>query len=508
MTKDLILVLSVSLFGFLTTLAVMPLVKRIAKKKGIMAHPGGRRNHERPTPLLGGLAIYLPFALVFCFLYAGVLIGQFPITHPDSLQMLSLFLGSAWILFLGFIDDKQRLGWRRKLVGEVFGISILVLGGHSVSVATVPFLGPVQFGWFGIPLFALAILVVTNAINLIDGLDGLAGGICFFAAVTCGAIGLWRGDLFSAVVAFSISGSLLGFLWFNFPPATIYMGDGGSLTLGFLLGTLAVSNSASFPGQRSATLGMLAISFLPFGVALLDVILAVFRRWVTGRKIFMPDSDHIHHRLMEKFREPRRVVAIFYFFSGLLSIMTISLVLGPQSEFHKAFIAICGLFLLGVLVAVLRLYRVESIAQVIQNRPHFQFVTTYRSFMSARIFRADSFDDLISLLESGVRDLDYDCVEVISQGSTIRYWANSRRIHPDSPRIHEELSFEPATLTIKWIVPTHHSETYQKFLRITWYACVRELGDKIATLATAQAPTFGEAENFLLASDMSTLDRH
>jgi len=487
MMKDLLLVLSVSLFGFLATLSVMPLVRRLAQRTGIISYPGGRRNHERPTPLLGGLAIYLPFAIVFCLFYIGVTLEKFQGSHPKNLQMLSLFLGSTWILLLGVIDDKHRLGWKKKIIGQLFGVSILVLGGHSVTRASIPFFGPVEFGWLGIPLFGLAILVVTNAINLIDGLDGLAGGICFFAAVTCGIIGFWKGDLFSAVVGFTVSGSLLGFLWFNFPPASIYMGDGGSLSLGFILGTLAASSAAAFPGQRSGTMGMIIIPFLPFSIALLDVFLAVLRRWITGRKVFLPDSDHLHHRLVEKFRKPRRVVAIFYSFSALLSVMTLFLVLGPQSEFDMVLAAVSGLFFIGVLVAILKLYRIENLGKAIENRPHFQFVTTYRAFMSGRIFRSDSFDALISLLESGVKDLEFDSVEVISHGRTLGYWSIPEKIHPEAPRCHEALSFNEIGLTIKWVVPTHDSQSYQKFLGVTWYAFVKELGDKAVSLTTQPA---------------------
>ncbi|MEI7448114.1 MAG: MraY family glycosyltransferase [Desulfomonile sp.] len=501
MMKNLLLVLMVGLFGFLTTLLIIPFIKKLALRTNIIAYPGGRRNHEKPTPLLGGVAIFLPFAVVFVLFYSIVMMGKLQVGHPEKLQMLSLFLGSTWILILGVIDDKAPLGWKKKLLGQVFGVVILVLGGHTISTVSIPLLGPVDFTWFGIPLFALAILVVTNAINLIDGLDGLAGGVCFFAAMTCGIIGFFKGDFFSVTVCFTISGSLLAFLWFNFPPASIYLGDGGSLTLGFLLGTLAASSSAIYPGQRTGTMGMILISFLPFSIALLDVILSVLRRWITGRKIFLPDADHLHHRLMEKFRNPRRVVAIFYFFSSILAAMTLFLVLGPQSVFFKVLSIVSGFFVVAVLGAVLKLYRIENLVKAIENRPHFQFVTSYRSFMSARICRADSFDALISLLESGVRDLGYDSVEVLSQGQTIGVWSNPGKVHPEAPRSYEEINIPEVGLTIKWVIPTHESESYQKFLAVTWYGFVKEIGCKAKSLAK-QPPRSSGSEN-LCVSEVS-----
>jgi hypothetical protein len=204
---------------------------------------------------------------------------------------------------------------------------------------------------------------------------------------------------------------------------------------------------------------------------------------------------------MEKFRNPRRVVAIFYFFSSILAAMTLFLVLGPQSVFFKVLSIVSGFFVVLVLGAVLKLYRIENLVKAIENRPHFQFVTSYRSFMSARICRADSFDALISLLESGVRDLGYDSVEVLSQGQTIGVWSNPGKVHPEAPRSYEEINIPEVGLTIKWVIPTHESESYQKFLAVTWYGFVKELGCKAQSLAE-QPPRSSGPEN-LCASEVS-----
>ena len=132
--KNLLLVLMMGLFGFLTTLLIIPFIKKLALRTNIIAYPGGRRNHEKPTPLLGGVAIFLPFAVVFVLFYSIVMMGKLQVGHPEKLQMLSLFLGSTWILILGVIDDKAPLGWKKKLLGQVFGVVILVLGGHTICL--------------------------------------------------------------------------------------------------------------------------------------------------------------------------------------------------------------------------------------------------------------------------------------------------------------------------------------------------------------------------------------
>jgi len=488
-SSDLFYILITAVFGAVVAIVCLPLIKKAALKWGVVAVPGGRRNHKSPTPLLGGLAIALPFVLTFLVFYFWAAPENHQLSRPTSMQMLSLFLASVWMALLGTLDDTYRLDWKQKLLGQICGAAILVAGGHGIHVVTVPWIGVINFGWIGIPIFVMVILLITNAINLIDGLDGLAAGICFFAALTCSVIGYWKGDLFASVIAASVAGSLLGFLFFNFPPASIYLGDGGSLFLGFLLGTLSASGAALYPGQRPATLGMLLIPFLPFTAALLDVVVAVVRRGFTGRKLFLPDADHIHHRLMEKFEKPERVVAIFYAFSAILCVMTLVLVLDPEREPSRTAFMLIGAILLAILGGILRLYRVQDFSRALNNRPYFQFVSSYRDFMIAKINTISRFDDLIKLLESGVNDLGYDSVEVICEGNTVCFWFNPSKSHPEAPRFHEEMTFDETALTVKWVVPRHESMSYQKFLAVTWFQVVRDVGKRAESLRAMKGQT-------------------
>ena len=454
--------------GFTVTYAVIPLAQRWAPRLGLVSPPGGRRNHAQEMPLTGGWALYLPLATAFLVFFGLTLMGRLTMLRPHWGRMISLFLGTTWILILGTLDDRLVIGWKQKLAGQLLGGIILVLGGHSISVATIPWVGPVDFGWFGIPIFLVAVIIITNAINLIDGLDGLAGGICFFAALTSAIIALAKGDFFTAIIGFTLAGSLLGFLKYNFPPASIFLGDGGSMMLGFLLGTLAISSTAFFPGQRLATSIMIIVPFLPLGIPLFDTALAVLRRGLAGQALFLGDANHLHHRLMDKIKAARPTVAIFYFFSASLCALTLLIVLEVQSPWLRF---LTGCLTLGLMVAVvwsIRLYSDRSLSITLRNRPHFRFLGEYLRFMKMRALRAKSPAELLSLLETGVRDLDFDRVEVIHHGEAVNTWINSAPVHPQSPRLTSEESFNGWDLKIKWSQPLHGDDNYNEYLLLTW----------------------------------------
>lgn len=456
-------------FGFTGTYAVIPLAKRWAPRWGLVSPPGGRRNHAQDTPLTGGWALYLPLAVAFLAFFTLALTGTLKMLRPEWERMLFLFLGTTWILILGTIDDRLTLGWKQKLAGQFLGGLILVIGGHTVSVANIPWVGTVNFGWYGIPFFLIAVITITNAINLIDGLDGLAGGICFFAALTSAVIALVKGDLFTATLSFTLSGSLLGFLRFNFPPASIFLGDGGSMMLGFLLGTMAISSTAFFPGQRLGTSIMILVPFLPLGIPLFDAALAVLRRGLTGQALFLGDANHLHHRLMDKIKAVRPTVAIFYFFSAFLCVLTLLMVLEVQSPILRL---LTGFLTLGLMLAViwsLLLYGDRSLFLTLRNRPHFKFLGEFLRFMKMRAGRAKSAGDLLALLEAGVKDLDFDRVEIIHKGKAVRKWVNSQPAHPQSPRLSSEESFNGWDLQIKWSQPLHGDDGYNEYLLLTWH---------------------------------------
>jgi len=457
------------IFGFTATYAIIPLAERWAPQWGLLSLPGGRRNHAQETPLTGGWTLYLPLMATFLVFFTLTLTGPLKMFRLEWERMLSLFLGTTWILILGTIDDRMTLGWKQKLGGQLLGGLILVIGGHTVSVATIPWVGLVYFGWYGIPLLLLAVITITNAINLIDGLDGLAGGICFFAALTSAVIALVKGDFFTAILSFTLAGSLLGFLRYNFPPASIFLGDGGSMMLGFLLGTMAISSAAIYPGQRLGTSIMILAPLLPLGIPLFEVALSIVRRWVTGQAIFLGDGNHLHHRLLGKIKAPRPTVVIFYFFSASLCALTLLMVLEVQSPLLRFLAGFLTLILMLAVTWCFRLYSNRNILITLRNRPHFKFLGQYLRFMKLRVGRAKSVTELLALLESGVKDLDFDRVEVIHQGDALRQWTNPYPAHPQSPRLISEESLNGWDLKIRWSIPLHQDENYNEYLFLTWH---------------------------------------
>jgi UDP-GlcNAc:undecaprenyl-phosphate GlcNAc-1-phosphate transferase len=476
MVGELSMMVALMAFGAVVTFIFVPILKRLAFKHSVVSMPGGRRTHCRPVPLLGGIAIFLPVGLVFLGIIFFSLVGRFGFERSDLHLTTSFFLGVTLILVLGTVDDVTPMRWWKKLCGQFSAAGILVLGGHSINVATLPIFGLTDFGWTGIPLFMIAVVAVTNAINLVDGIDGLAGGICFFAALTSGILGVAKGDPFAATIGFTVAGSLLGFLFYNFPPASIFMGDGGSMMVGFLLGTLATSSAAVSEGQRLGTSAMILIPFLPFGIPLFEVILSIARRWLRGQAIFLGDGDHLHYRVTGIIKNPRLTVGIFYVFTTLLCALTLVLVLRLNSDLMRSLMVVMAITVFGGLIASIRLYRVESLFVTIRNRPHFTFLGSYLWFMKHKIVRAASFGELIGLLESGVTDLSLDSVELLYDERVLRRWNCADPVHPGKRRVGEEARFKEGRLVVKWQRPEHEDQAYNEYLRLTWHRFLNMIG--------------------------------
>jgi len=395
---------------------------------------------------------------------------------PTTLEMLTLFIGTMWILALGTLDDKSPLGWSSKLLGLILGAIMLILGGHSFGTVTVPFYGPVQSDWWGTVLFVLAVVTIANAINFIDGIDGLAGGICFFVAMTSGIIGFAKGDSFTALIALTVAGSLFGFMVFNYPPASVFMGDGGSLTLGFLLGTLATSSAALYPGQRFGTMASILIPMLLFALPLSDLAVSSLRRWFWGQSPFKGDRDHIHHRVLRFTNNPRLTLAIFYCLTAYSCILTLIFILYPSSQSAVQLTSVGTIVLIGVgLIGVCRLYPIEHLPTAIRNRPHYKYLVKYVRLMRSRIREASSTQELVDLLGTGVAELGFDYVRVRFNGDWAREWTNRFPLHPGGLRTLAERSLDSGRLIVEWSHPVHDEDTYNRYIGLTWQEVLSKL---------------------------------
>jgi UDP-GlcNAc:undecaprenyl-phosphate GlcNAc-1-phosphate transferase len=310
-----------AVFAFLVALAVAaastPLVARLALRIGAVDEPRERGLAARATPLLGGLAIL-----------AGVLVAAaiwLPITHETR----GILLGAALIAAIGAIDDVVDLPPQWKLLGQVVAAIIPVAAGVKVENITFPFLGAVQFGHVGGVLTVIGLVGLMNVVNFSDGVDGLAAGVCAISAVAFSIIAFDLGRTGAGVLAAIVAGAALGFLFHNFHPASIFMGDCGALLLGFLLGCVAVQGSLK-TNALIALVGPLAILAVPF----LDTSFVIARRLKYRRAPWSADAQHFHHRFSRIGFSQRRTVLYLYAWTVLLAGLAVAMRFIPYTDNH------------------------------------------------------------------------------------------------------------------------------------------------------------------------------
>ncbi|MGR6837138.1 glycosyltransferase family 4 protein [Syntrophomonas erecta] len=294
--------------AFVVALVSMPLVIKLAFRLGAIDRPNQRKVHAKPMPRMGGMAIFLAFILVMtCVVRVS---GPF----------LGMIYGAIIIFVVGLLDDIWQLSAWVKLVGQIIAAVVAIYFGVVVQFMTNPFDGFIDLGLLSIPVTMLWIVGVTNAVNLIDGLDGLAAGVSGIAAISLGIVALLQGQSAVALAAFVLVAAILGFLPYNFYPARTFMGDSGSNLLGFLLACLAILGTA-----KSAALISLFIPIVILGIPIFDTFFAIIRRIHNKAPIFRPDKDHLHHRLMAMGMSHRRSVFIIYGISAFFSAVAVAL---------------------------------------------------------------------------------------------------------------------------------------------------------------------------------------
>jgi UDP-GlcNAc:undecaprenyl-phosphate GlcNAc-1-phosphate transferase len=291
-------------------------VKKLAVKIGAVDAPDQRKVHTRIMPRMGGLGIY-----------AGYVVAFFLVV-PLTKEMIGIFIGGSIILIVGMLDDKFQLSPKVKMLGQLIGTIIVVIPfGLKVGVVNLPFGdATIDFssGWMillAIPITMLWIIGVTNAVNLIDGLDGLSAGVSAIATATMAIMALIKEqpDPVVATYCFVLLGAILGFLFFNFHPARIFMGDTGSLFLGFNLAALSIM------GFKEALFVSFIIPIVVLGVPLWDTFFAIVRRIVNKKPISAPDKGHLHHCLLKMGLSHRASVLVIYGISIFFGITAIVL---------------------------------------------------------------------------------------------------------------------------------------------------------------------------------------
>ncbi|MBN2531053.1 MAG: undecaprenyl/decaprenyl-phosphate alpha-N-acetylglucosaminyl 1-phosphate transferase [Deltaproteobacteria bacterium] len=298
-------------------------MRKIATKVGAVDKPGTRRINTTVIPRLGGIAILFGFLAPIL----GIMLFTNPLTEAfknDTLRIISLFSGSIAIATLGAIDDIRNVRAIHKLLVQLIIAISAYFGGFQINLVSLPFVGLLHMGIFALPVTVLWIVGIINAVNLIDGLDGLAAGVSFFVCIVNFTIGLLSGNALVALYAAALGGALIGFLIFNFNPATIFMGDTGSMLIGFILAT------TSLMGVKGGTAVALLVPILAMGVPIFDTLIAIARRFVAKRPIFLADKGHFHHRLLEMGLTHKKSVLIIYGISILFTATAIAIYLGRE----------------------------------------------------------------------------------------------------------------------------------------------------------------------------------
>ena len=306
-----------------------PVVRSLAFRIGAVDVPkDGRRMHDHPIPRMGGLAIFFGFLLsVLVFL-------------PLSLQLRSMLLGAVVIVILGIFDDIYALSAKLKFVVQIIAALMAVLGGNQITVlsninvfSSEPYW---ELGWLSYPISVLWIVAITNAVNLIDGLDGLACGVSTLSSMTLLVIALIVSEPDVAVLTAALAGACIGFLPYNLNPAKIFMGDTGSTFLGFVLATVSIQGLFKF-----YTIISFAVPFLMLALPIFDTCFAILRRVSKGQSPMAPDRGHIHHRLIDMGFSQKQAVAVLYVISAILGLSAVVLTTNGTVRAMLFLVALC-----------------------------------------------------------------------------------------------------------------------------------------------------------------------
>jgi UDP-GlcNAc:undecaprenyl-phosphate/decaprenyl-phosphate GlcNAc-1-phosphate transferase len=302
--------ISVFVFALVFTFVLVPLNIKLSKKLNLVDVPHERGVHKEIIPSAGGLAFALP-VIIIQFILAKLLPGY-------KSYFFQLGFGGLAITFLGFLDDKKQFTAKYKLLFQILIIVTVYYFGLKIELLTNPFGSAIHLGILSFPFTIIWFLVVINAFNLIDGMDGLAAGIAVIVLMVLFAVSIEKSNQLVILLSLTMIGSLLAFLKFNFYPAKIFMGDTGSLFIGFNIAAVAAAGTAQFKGITAITL---IIPIITLVIPLLDVTASVFRRIKRKKNIFQADKEHLHHLMLDMGFSQKAVAIIGYVITLLFGLI-------------------------------------------------------------------------------------------------------------------------------------------------------------------------------------------
>jgi UDP-GlcNAc:undecaprenyl-phosphate GlcNAc-1-phosphate transferase len=324
-----------TIISFILALILTPFLRWMAVKKHFLDYPGKRKIHKEAVPRLGGIAIAASFIIT-----TFICISYKPEIYKNLLALIALLIGALIILIWGFWDDLRGMKAWVKFLGQFLSVLVVIPSGFIIYGFSIPYVSNfVEFGWWlSISFTFFWIIGITNTINFIDGMDGLAAGTTIIISIGLFILSIFTGQIFMAIICLILTGSILGFLRYNFHPATIFMGDCGAMFLGFMLALISIK--VVFHNQ--SIIASSVVSVLLFGLPIVDSSWAIIRRIARGQLPSRADDEHTHHRLMRLGFSQRKVAFILYLVSSI-------------SVASGIFVALAGSDTLAIIVPIIML---------------------------------------------------------------------------------------------------------------------------------------------------------
>jgi UDP-GlcNAc:undecaprenyl-phosphate/decaprenyl-phosphate GlcNAc-1-phosphate transferase len=429
------------------SLFVTRIVREWAKRKGWVDKPDGKRKlHDHPIPRIGGLGIYLALIIgLVPIAFVHTAVADYMLRNHRALAFVLAL--SGLMMLVGLWDDLQDVAaWKRFAVQSLVALLCWMAGFRILEVWAGDH---IHLWWMlSLPLTILWIVGITNAFNLIDGMDGLAAGAALFATLSMLVVSVIGDFALSALVLSAIAGAILGFLRYNFNPASIFLGDSGSYLLGFLLSLLAIKGS-----QKSTAAFAIAVPIVALGLPMLDTGLAIARRFVRGKSIFSGDRRHIHHLLINRGLEPRRAVILLYGISGLFGLFSLCFI-NPSEKTNGVFLAILGVCIwLGI--QKLRYSELNGLkcyfSKGLQNQRKLLAGSVVVGQIIEEMQKAKTLYDLVHAIGSGLEELCFSRFE-------FAILSDKANISMGSDKQWEMIPLATGGIFLRWTSPCRNCE--------------------------------------------------
>jgi UDP-GlcNAc:undecaprenyl-phosphate GlcNAc-1-phosphate transferase len=372
-------------------------------------------------PRLGGISLALGWSIPLLVMFQVDEFAIESLRDDADWRVFGAIAGGLFMCGVGAIDDVRGLRAAHKLGAQVLVATVAYICGFRIEAIALPFGGVLSMGAFALPVTVTWIVGITNALNLIDGLDGLAAGVGFFAALTSFILAYLSGSVFVALLMAALMGVLIGFLFFNFNPARIFMGDSGSYFLGYILATTSLAGSLQ---QKASTAVSLLVPMIALGLPIFDTIFSMLRRILERRSIFSPDRGHIHHRLLDLGLTQRRAVMVLYAVSIVLAATAVAVSLGRRWEVGIALLSASIVFI--ALVRFVGYFEYLHTLRRQKSRMYDQSVERFRQSLPellSELRRSRTEADVFALLDGARSELHLELVEIVGAEVSRRWEA-------------------------------------------------------------------------------------